>query len=108
VTVGPFLPILLARWGPGGEETLASASPFFGMGELTDLLGRGGGAIGHREWEILAWDVIYLMGYLGAAVSLLLLTLATFDRCLGRTIAGDDKDGPAPPPPRPALAARAP
>jgi ABC-type transport system involved in multi-copper enzyme maturation permease subunit len=107
VTVGPFLPMLLSRWGPGGE-VLASASPFFGMGELTDLLGRGNGSIGEREGEILAWDVIWLLSYLGAAVALLLLTLATFDRCLGRGRAGDVGDGGVPPPRRPALVGRVP
>jgi ABC-type transport system involved in multi-copper enzyme maturation permease subunit len=86
VTVGPFLPLLLLRWGPGGES-LASASPFFGMGELTDVLGRHGGP-GGNELEILGWDVVWLLIYLGTAVALLVLTLATFDRCLGRVDTG--------------------
>jgi ABC-type transport system involved in multi-copper enzyme maturation permease subunit len=93
-TVGPFLPLLLFRWGPGGAESLASASPFFGMGELTDLLGRWNGSPGQHEREVLVWDWVWLTAYLGVAVALLLLTLATFDRCLGR--AGTEAPGGGP------------
>jgi ABC-type transport system involved in multi-copper enzyme maturation permease subunit len=105
VTVGPFLPVLLSRWGPGGEN-LASASPFFGMGALTDEISRGSGQFGDRELELLAWDVVWLLTYLGAAVTLLLLTLATFDRCLGRAAPGDAVGGVVLPRRRPTVVGR--
>jgi ABC-type transport system involved in multi-copper enzyme maturation permease subunit len=85
-TVGPFLPMLLSAHGIS-MDAMASASPFFGMGELTDLVGRGSGPVGERS-EILAWDVVWLLTYLGVAAVLLVATLVTFDACLGRVPPG--------------------
>jgi ABC-type transport system involved in multi-copper enzyme maturation permease subunit len=81
VTVVPFLPVLLTR-GPLSEQ-LALASPFFGMGALTDMSRRGAYPT-NRDMDAIAWAVQWLCCYLAAAVILFLLTWVTFDRCLGR------------------------
>jgi ABC-type transport system involved in multi-copper enzyme maturation permease subunit len=61
-------------------EGLASASPFYGVGLLTFLLGDQGG----DRAEIYLWDVFWIVAYLSAAIALLAATLLTFDRCMGR------------------------
>jgi ABC-type transport system involved in multi-copper enzyme maturation permease subunit len=81
VTVVPFLPILLSR-GILSEQ-VALASPFFGMGALTDM-SRHISNPANRDMDAIAWAVEWLCCYVAAAIILFLLTWLTFDRCLGR------------------------
>ncbi|MFL6266854.1 MAG: ABC transporter permease [Actinomycetes bacterium] len=80
--------------GPG----IASASPFWGVGFSSALFGGNAGP-GHEIGRHAAWLVLWIVAYGLIAFGLLLATLKTFNRCLGRF------DGPAPgggPFPRPA------
>jgi hypothetical protein len=81
-TVGPFLPLLLSV--PFTLEPIALASPFFAAGDLTALLHRIADGRPDLFWNAATWGVLWVTAYLAAAVVLFLLTLATFDRCLGR------------------------
>ena len=83
--------------GPNGAG-LASASPFWGVGFSSALFG-GNARPGHEIGRHAAWLVLWIVAYGLIAFGLLLATLKTFNRCLGRF------DGPAPgagPFPRPA------
>jgi ABC-type transport system involved in multi-copper enzyme maturation permease subunit len=83
VTVG-WLFIAMMVHGPGHHgEGLLMGSPFFWVGEMSWELTRSRGAIENFEWAF-----IWLIAYTLAAISLLLGTLATFDRCLGRVQTG--------------------
>jgi ABC-type transport system involved in multi-copper enzyme maturation permease subunit len=98
VTVGwVFLIMVLFGMSPNSEG-MATASPFYAAG--------GAVALAHRSselpemWRFVGWIVFWLAIHLLAAVVLLGLTLATFNRCVGR-IGGHDppRKGPS----RPAL-----
>jgi ABC-type transport system involved in multi-copper enzyme maturation permease subunit len=81
MTIVPFLPLLLVRH-VREMENLALASPFFGVGTLMFRLNDP--FINRRGDETLAWSCVWLIVYLGAAIVLFVLTLSSFDRCLGR------------------------
>lgn len=93
VTVGTFFLVLLMRFGgPPGERALAF-SPFGGPAILTvEAAGNGGP---HREeyWGVpmplrlilmFGWESLAIGFYLTTALVLYLLTLRSFNRCLGR------------------------
>jgi hypothetical protein len=61
---------------------LAAASPFFGAGELTAILLEP--AAWQSVLECVAWNTPWILVYGTTAGVLYLLTLATFDRSLGR------------------------
>jgi ABC-type transport system involved in multi-copper enzyme maturation permease subunit len=72
---------MLARtlfWGPVGAG-LSAISPFYGLFDLAYSLGDPRNTDGCLVW-FPCWIVVQAMGSAG----LLLATLATFDRCLGR------------------------
>jgi ABC-type transport system involved in multi-copper enzyme maturation permease subunit len=99
VTVGwVFLVMTLFRMGPASEG-IATASPFYAAGGAT--------AVAHRSaelpemWKFLGWIAFWLTIHFFAALALLLLTLATFNRCVGRM---NQRDLPRKRPARPALA----
>lgn len=78
VTVGWLLIIMtVARDNVG--RAMAVVSPFFGPGQLAFDAGRHGG-----DWESFASMPVWSIAYLVVAGILFALTLATFDRCLGR------------------------
>jgi ABC-type transport system involved in multi-copper enzyme maturation permease subunit len=79
--VGLGLPMmaltLFAQNGPGGG--LSSISPFYGTFNLTVAIDSPG-----YSQDILPWAAGWTLLHASAAVALLLATLATFDRRLGR------------------------
>jgi ABC-type transport system involved in multi-copper enzyme maturation permease subunit len=82
VTVGwVFLVVVLLGPSPHSEG-VATASPFFAAGGATAMAHRSADLPG--MWEFVGWIVFWLTVHLVAAVVLLGLTLATFNRCVGR------------------------
>lgn len=90
VLVGP-IPLAHALFGPGGVVSnsrdlasgLSSASPFWGVGYTSSLLD-GMGSFRRDYGGQVAWLVFWITVYTLLAAGLLLLTLATFNRRLGR------------------------
>jgi ABC-type transport system involved in multi-copper enzyme maturation permease subunit len=88
VTGGSILLILGVRsYGPGWRG-FAYVSPWYGAGVLTATIGEGIG-----PGEKFAWMIVWAMVYALAAVSLLVATQQTFERCMGRISGGG---GPRP------------
>ena len=108
LTAGLYLVVLIAaipvglgiigegpnKAGPG----FASASPFWGVGFSSALFGGNAGP-GYEIGRHAAWLVLWIVAYSLVAFGLLLATLKTFNRCLGRI---DDASSPEKPFPRPA------
>jgi ABC-type transport system involved in multi-copper enzyme maturation permease subunit len=82
VTVG-WLFLVMMIVGPGAEGPMM-ASPFFGVGEMTDELYSNRGIV----MEHLGWAMFWTMIDFLAAAALLFATLASFNRCLGRVETG--------------------
>jgi len=83
ITVGWFFLVVIATQGAPGSTGpgLASASPFIAVGLATIAMQD----MPSGEWrELIAWLVCWMVIELAAAFVLLLATLASFDRCLGR------------------------
>ena len=108
LTAGLYVVVLIAAVpvgmnlfgnGPSGaSDGFAAASPFWGVGFSSAMFGGNAGP-GHKIGRHAAWLVLWIVAYGLIAFGLLLATLKTFNRCLGRF------DGPAPgagPIPRPA------
>jgi ABC-type Na+ efflux pump permease subunit len=75
---------------PGGAAFgVASASPFFGVGYSSATFGGNAGP-GHELGRHAAWIAAWIVAYGLVAAGLLLATLKTFNRCLGRTDDGSD------------------
>jgi hypothetical protein len=82
--------LVTAAWVPsvvvlfGGNQLslgLATASPVLGVGVLTTEVANASA----RDWPArTGWAVFWILAYVIASISLLLATLASFDRCLGR------------------------
>lgn len=69
---------------PGGSgDGFAAASPFWGVGFSSALFGGNAGP-GHEIGRHAGWLVLWIVGYGLVAFGLLLATLKTFNRCLGR------------------------
>jgi ABC-type transport system involved in multi-copper enzyme maturation permease subunit len=82
----PALVAFLSDGRGGGVEQVcpALASPIFGSGVLTEIVGR---RAPDRAGEILTlgtWSAVWTLVLLGAGMVLYFATLLTFDRCLGR------------------------
>jgi hypothetical protein len=74
--------------GPGDEGPgVAAGSPPMGVAIYSSLL--AGDGPGHEFVGQTAWTIFWTLAYGGVALALLLATLGTFDRCLGRI------DGPS-------------
>jgi hypothetical protein len=72
--------MFLSQASPSGLG-LASASPLFGVGLLTAAIAWAS----PEEWLLCRnWSLFWILAYSTIAAGLLQLTLATFDRCLGR------------------------
>jgi hypothetical protein len=100
VTIGaiPVGAILFGKGPSGARDGFAAASPFWGVGFSSAVFGGTAGPR-HEIEKQAAWLVFWIVAYGLVAFGLLLATLKTFNRCLGRF------DGPAPgggPFPRPA------
>ena len=78
------LSAVLLSGGPQGEGSigLMAGSPLMGVGLITALLGESGPR--EEYGPALAWVKFWTIAYAGVAIGLLLLTIATFDGCLGR------------------------
>jgi ABC-type transport system involved in multi-copper enzyme maturation permease subunit len=83
VTVGWFFVVFTVRQRDLGQG-LAEASPFFGAGMLTAGMAMPGGP-SDSLWNIcVTWAIVWIVVYATAALVLLVASLASFDRCLGR------------------------
>jgi ABC-type transport system involved in multi-copper enzyme maturation permease subunit len=81
VAVGWMFLVLSTSTGPRpNAEGLMMASPFFAVGELTFQLYRSA----NLDWGYVGWGIFWTWIYTLSAVALLLATLATFNRRLGR------------------------
>jgi ABC-type transport system involved in multi-copper enzyme maturation permease subunit len=84
VTVGWFFLVVIATQGTAGRimwTGLASASPFLAATFVTN----GMQDMSLTDWhEFIAWLIFWMVIDLAAAFLLLMATLASFDRCLGR------------------------
>jgi len=84
VTVGWFFLVVVATAGVTSRSLaagLASASPFIAAGITTIAMQD----MHVTVWRtFIAWQIFWMVIELAAAIVLLLATLATFDRCLGR------------------------
>src|SRR6185312_12596288 len=81
VTVGLLFAGLWVRPGADGEGFMMG-SPFFFAGELAAEVSSPG------VREHIGWGVFWIVFYGLTALALLLATLATFNRCLGRVEGG--------------------
>ena len=90
--------ILFGNGPSGAGDGFASASPFWGVGFSSAMFGGTAGP-GHEIEKQAAWLVFWIVAYGLVAFGLLLATLKTFNRCLGRI---DDRSAGGGPFPRPA------
>ena len=93
LTAGLYVVVLIAAVpvgmnlfgkGPSGaSDGFAAASPFWGVGFSSAMFGGNAGP-GHEIGRHAAWLVFWIVAYGLVAIGLLLATLKTFNRCLGR------------------------
>ena len=77
------LSLILFGEGPGSDgEGVAAGSPPMGVGAYSSLLADQGPP--DEFWGQTVWSVFWTIAYGGVALALLLATLGTFNRCLGR------------------------
>ncbi len=85
-----FVLVLDALWSFGmsaeNQTGLIMASPFFGIYETTERAAR----VSFAMWEKAIWNPLWPLFWIGVscavAAILVLATLLTFDRCMGRTV----------------------
>ena len=94
----PVGTILFGKGPSGARDGFAAASPFWGVGFSSAVFGGTAGP-GHEIEKQAAWLVFWIVAYGLVAFGLLLATLKTFNRCLGRI---DDRLPAEQPFPRPA------
>ena len=85
----PVLCFLLSAGGPTNTTTIviSQGSPFYNLAMTTLLLDARGGMSNERSGIVIG-AIFWTVGYAAIAAGLLMATLATFDRCLGRTPEG--------------------
>ena len=87
--------ILLGK-GPGGaRDGFAAASPFWGVGFSSAVFGGTSGR-SHEIEKQAGWLAFWIVAYGLVAFGLLLATLKTFNRCLGRIDERLTRRGPLP------------
>jgi ABC-type transport system involved in multi-copper enzyme maturation permease subunit len=94
----PIGTILFGKGPAGARDGFAAASPFGGVGLSSAVFGGAAGPR-HNIGKQAAWLVFWIVAYGLVAFGLLLATLKTFNRCLGRI---DDRLPAEQPFPRPA------
>jgi len=100
VTIGAIPARNLFGDGPDGAGPgLASASPLWGVGFSSALFGGTAGPQ-HDISKQAAWLVFWIVAYGLVAFGLLLATLKTFNRCLGRLDDASSRERPFPRPAR--------
>lgn len=80
-----WIPLSMIAFGDGPNDDgpgVAAGSPFLGVGLLCTMLGGNGPS--HELASQALWTLFWTIAYGGVALALLLATLATFNRCLGR------------------------
>ncbi|MDB5350988.1 MAG: hypothetical protein JWN86_2235 [Planctomycetota bacterium] len=77
------VPVGMSLFGYWAGAGIASASPFWGVGFSSAMIGGTAGP-GRQIGTHAAWLVFWIVAYCLVAVGLLLATLKTFNRCLGR------------------------
>jgi hypothetical protein len=87
-----WIPLTFTIW-PGDEGIgVVAGSPLMGVGIYSSLLAGDGPS--HEFVGQTAWTIFWALAYGGVALALLLATLGTFNRCLGRvddpTLVDDD------------------
>jgi ABC-type transport system involved in multi-copper enzyme maturation permease subunit len=86
--------------GPDGAGAgFAAASPFWGVGFSSAMFGGTAGPQHHMRKQA-AWLVFWIVAYGLVAFGLLLATLKTFNRCLGRLDDASSREKPFPRPAR--------
>ena len=75
--------ILFDKGPSGARDGFAAASPFWGVGFSSAMFGGTAGP-GHEIEKQAAWLVFWIVAYGLVTIGLLLATLKTFNRCLGR------------------------
>jgi ABC-type transport system involved in multi-copper enzyme maturation permease subunit len=80
-------------------EGVAAASPFWGVGYSSGVFG-GTIGLGQDIESQAAWLAFWIVAYGLVALGLLLATLKTFNRCLGRLDDASPREKPAPRPAR--------
>ena len=81
--------------GPSGADGFASASPFWGVGFSSAMFGGTAGPR-HEIHKQADWLVCWIVAYGLVAIGLLLATLKTFNRCLGRLDDASSREKPFP------------
>ncbi len=81
VTVGWLFVVLLFHLPGMRDEGMFLASPWYAGGLLTAEAEEPRFSVNENH---LGWGIFWLAAYSGAAIALLVATLRTFDRCLGR------------------------
>jgi hypothetical protein len=79
----PVGTILFGKSPSGAGAGFASASPFWGIGFSSAMFGGAAGS-GLEIDKQAAWLVFWIVAYGLVAIGLLLATLKSFNRCLGR------------------------
>jgi ABC-type transport system involved in multi-copper enzyme maturation permease subunit len=83
IGVIPVGTTLFGKGPSGARDGFAAASPFWGVGFSSAMFGGTAGP-GHEIEKQAAWLVFWIVAYGLVAIGLLLATLRTFNRCLGR------------------------
>ena len=77
-----WIPLTFTIWPGADGMGVAAGSPLMGVGIYSSLLAGDGPS--HEFVGQTAWTIFWALAYGGVALALLLATLGTFNRCLGR------------------------
>jgi ABC-type transport system involved in multi-copper enzyme maturation permease subunit len=77
-----WIPLTFTLWPGDDGKGIAAGSPLLGVGIYSSMLANGGPW--HEFVGQTVWMIFWAIAYCGVALALLLATLGTFNRCLGR------------------------